>query len=76
MGFLIMKLLRHDTFVESNLVLDYLQCHREHPVADISLQIPGVHNVLNSLAVSEIFLLSFKKKKSSCSKVPVSLCIS
>jgi UDP-N-acetylmuramate-alanine ligase len=58
MGYLIMKLLRHDTFVESNLVLDYLQ----HPVADISLQIPGVHNVLNSLAVSEIFLLSLKKK--------------
>ncbi|KAI8029778.1 UDP-N-acetylmuramate--L-alanine ligase [Camellia lanceoleosa] len=26
-------------------------CHRGCPVADISLQIPGVHNVLNSLAL-------------------------
>ncbi|XP_009377604.2 UDP-N-acetylmuramate--L-alanine ligase-like [Pyrus x bretschneideri] len=30
---------------------DYTLCHCGHPVADISLQIPGVHNVLNSLAV-------------------------
>ncbi|KAI8030434.1 UDP-N-acetylmuramate--L-alanine ligase [Camellia lanceoleosa] len=30
---------------------DYQLCHRGCPVADISLQIPGVHNVLNSLAV-------------------------
>ncbi|KAK9293368.1 hypothetical protein L1049_021360 [Liquidambar formosana] len=30
---------------------DYILCHKGHPVADISLQIPGVHNVLNSLAV-------------------------
>ncbi|XP_021289691.1 uncharacterized protein LOC110420546 isoform X2 [Herrania umbratica] len=30
---------------------DYVLCHREQPLAEISLQIPGVHNVLNSVAV-------------------------
>ncbi|XP_021912044.1 uncharacterized protein LOC110825837 isoform X2 [Carica papaya] len=30
---------------------DYMVCHRGLPLANISLQIPGVHNVLNSLAV-------------------------
>ncbi|XP_058105680.1 uncharacterized protein LOC131249127 [Magnolia sinica] len=30
---------------------DYVLCHRGSPVAVISLQLPGVHNVLNSLAV-------------------------
>ncbi|GMN44543.1 hypothetical protein TIFTF001_013721 [Ficus carica] len=30
---------------------DYTLCHLGCPVADISLQIPGIHNVLNSLAV-------------------------
>ncbi|KAE9464842.1 hypothetical protein C3L33_03259, partial [Rhododendron williamsianum] len=30
---------------------DYQLCHWGCPVADISLQMPGVHNVLNSLAV-------------------------
>ncbi|KAL3524315.1 hypothetical protein ACH5RR_017149 [Cinchona calisaya] len=31
---------------------DYKLCHRKRHVADISLQVPGVHNVLNSLAVT------------------------
>ncbi|XP_062120331.1 uncharacterized protein LOC133834672 isoform X2 [Humulus lupulus] len=31
--------------------VDYTMCHRGCPVADISLQISGNHNVLNSLAV-------------------------
>ncbi|WKA07292.1 hypothetical protein VitviT2T_025137 [Vitis vinifera] len=30
---------------------DFVLCHRGYPVANITLQIPGVHNVLNSLAV-------------------------
>ncbi|OIS95694.1 PREDICTED: uncharacterized protein LOC109235188 [Nicotiana attenuata] len=30
---------------------DYKLFHKRHHIADISLQIPGVHNVLNSLAV-------------------------
>ncbi|XP_047970895.1 UDP-N-acetylmuramate--L-alanine ligase-like isoform X2 [Salvia hispanica] len=30
---------------------DYQLCHNGHPVTEISLQIPGDHNVLNSLAV-------------------------
>ncbi|OMP03966.1 hypothetical protein COLO4_10058 [Corchorus olitorius] len=30
---------------------DYILCHRGQPLAKISLQIPGVHNVLNSIAV-------------------------
>ncbi|OVA13961.1 Mur ligase [Macleaya cordata] len=30
---------------------DYVLYHMGYPVADISLQIPGIHNVLNSLAV-------------------------
>ncbi|KAK3220326.1 hypothetical protein Dsin_014296 [Dipteronia sinensis] len=30
---------------------DYILCSRGCPLADISLQIPGIHNVLNSLAV-------------------------
>lgn len=30
---------------------DYVLCHRGQPLAEISLQIPGVHNVLNSIAV-------------------------
>ncbi|EOY23304.1 hypothetical protein QUC31_008199 [Theobroma cacao] len=30
---------------------DYVLCHRGQPLAEISLQIPGVHNVLNSVAV-------------------------
>ncbi|XP_077248229.1 uncharacterized protein LOC143887877 isoform X2 [Tasmannia lanceolata] len=30
---------------------DYLLCHKGCPVTNISLQLPGVHNVLNSLAV-------------------------
>ncbi|KAF9615464.1 hypothetical protein IFM89_023722 [Coptis chinensis] len=30
---------------------DYVLCHMGSPVADISLQLTGVHNVLNSLAV-------------------------
>ncbi|KAI3458102.1 hypothetical protein Pfo_014765 [Paulownia fortunei] len=30
---------------------DYRLCHKGQPVNDISLQLPGVHNVLNSLAV-------------------------
>ncbi|KAH6760573.1 hypothetical protein C2S52_008940 [Perilla frutescens var. hirtella] len=30
---------------------DYQLCHKGQPVTDISLQIPGDHNVLNSLAV-------------------------
>ncbi|GMJ14952.1 hypothetical protein HRI_005164400 [Hibiscus trionum] len=30
---------------------DYVLCHRGKPLAEISLQIPGVHNVLNSIAV-------------------------
>ncbi|KAI9161859.1 hypothetical protein LWI28_021384 [Acer negundo] len=30
---------------------DYILCCRGCPLADISLQIPGIHNVLNSLAV-------------------------
>ncbi|OMO68391.1 hypothetical protein CCACVL1_19984 [Corchorus capsularis] len=29
---------------------DYILCHRGQPLAKISLQIPGVHNVLNSIA--------------------------
>lgn len=33
-------------------VMDF-QCHKGQPVSDISLQIPGDHNVLNSLAVSD-----------------------
>lgn len=31
----------------------FSQCHKGQPVSDISLQIPGDHNVLNSLAVSD-----------------------
>ncbi|KHG27273.1 UDP-N-acetylmuramate--L-alanine ligase [Gossypium arboreum] len=31
---------------------DYVLCHKGQPLANISLQIPGAHNVLNSLAVS------------------------
>lgn len=34
-----------------------MQCHKGHPVADISLQIPGDHNIQNSLAVSKEFEL-------------------
>ncbi|KAB2055097.1 hypothetical protein ES319_A11G012900v1 [Gossypium barbadense] len=30
---------------------DYVLCHKGQPLANISLQIPGAHNVLNSLAV-------------------------
>ncbi|KAL5744690.1 hypothetical protein ACOSQ2_027806 [Xanthoceras sorbifolium] len=30
---------------------DYILCSRGCPLADISLQLPGIHNVLNSLAV-------------------------
>ncbi|XP_019053135.1 PREDICTED: uncharacterized protein LOC104595977 isoform X2 [Nelumbo nucifera] len=30
---------------------DYVLCHKGCPLAEISLQLPGVHNVLNSLAV-------------------------
>ncbi|KAK9036663.1 hypothetical protein V6N11_078657 [Hibiscus sabdariffa] len=30
---------------------DYILCHRGEPLAEISLQIPGAHNVLNSIAV-------------------------
>ncbi|KAK8703358.1 hypothetical protein V6N13_021676 [Hibiscus sabdariffa] len=30
---------------------DYILCHRGKPLAEISLQIPGAHNVLNSIAV-------------------------
>ncbi|PSS04389.1 UDP-N-acetylmuramate--L-alanine ligase [Actinidia chinensis var. chinensis] len=43
----------HASSLRSNLQggTDYKLCHRGCPVADISLQIPGVHNVLNSLAV-------------------------
>ncbi|KAF4400265.1 hypothetical protein G4B88_019474 [Cannabis sativa] len=31
--------------------VEFLQCHWGCPVADISLQISGIHNILNSLAV-------------------------
>uniref|UniRef100_A0A2N9EEY2 Mur ligase C-terminal domain-containing protein n=1 Tax=Fagus sylvatica TaxID=28930 RepID=A0A2N9EEY2_FAGSY len=41
---------------------DYTLCHREHPVADISLQIPGVHNVLNSLAVIATVMVLFSDR--------------
>lgn len=34
-----------------NQPLTFLQCHKGHSVAKITIQIPGVHNVLNSLAV-------------------------
>ncbi|XP_012851928.1 PREDICTED: uncharacterized protein LOC105971621 [Erythranthe guttata] len=39
--------------VSSNSIggCDYKLCHKGRAVLDISLQIPGVHNVLNSLAV-------------------------
>ncbi|XVF50873.1 hypothetical protein PTKIN_Ptkin04bG0138600 [Pterospermum kingtungense] len=33
---------------------DYVLCHRGQPLAEISLQIPGVHNVLNSIAVYSV----------------------
>lgn len=33
------------------------QCHKGQPLANISLQIPGAHNVLNSLAVSKKALI-------------------
>ena len=34
---------------------NWLQYHKEFPVANISLALPGVHNVLNSLAVSVFY---------------------
>ncbi|KAL5567920.1 hypothetical protein UlMin_024495 [Ulmus minor] len=43
----------HASSIRQNSIggCDYTLCHRGCPVADISLQIPGIHNVLNSLAV-------------------------
>ncbi|KAI8564872.1 hypothetical protein RHMOL_Rhmol03G0216500 [Rhododendron molle] len=43
----------HASALHSNLQggSDYQLCHWGCPVADISLQMPGVHNVVNSLAV-------------------------
>ncbi|KAA3475971.1 UDP-N-acetylmuramate--L-alanine ligase-like [Gossypium australe] len=39
---------------------DYVLCHKGQPLANISLQIPGAHNVLNSLAVSKkVLILNF-----------------
>ncbi|KAL7229805.1 hypothetical protein ACSBR2_008375 [Camellia fascicularis] len=42
---------------------DYQLCHRGCPVADISLQIPGVHNVLNSLAVITTVTAIFRNQR-------------
>ncbi|KAK7859273.1 udp-n-acetylmuramate--l-alanine ligase [Quercus suber] len=41
---------------------DYTLFHREFPEVDISLQIPGVHNVLNSLAVIATVMALFSDR--------------
>ncbi|KAH9677610.1 UDP-N-acetylmuramate--L-alanine ligase [Citrus sinensis] len=56
---------------------DYILCERGRPLAQISLQIPGVHNVLNSLAVIATVLTLIGDKRQShesiaCLKLPLS----
>ncbi|XVE58477.1 hypothetical protein DITRI_Ditri04bG0172600 [Diplodiscus trichospermus] len=43
--------------------IDYVLCHRGQPLAEISLQIPGVHNVLNSLAVVATVMALFHDQR-------------
>ncbi|XP_059629190.1 uncharacterized protein LOC132271736 isoform X2 [Cornus florida] len=42
---------------------DYKLCHRGCPVVDVSLQIPGVHNILNSLAVIATVVALFSDQR-------------
>lgn len=44
---------------------DYILCERGCPLAQISLLIPGVHNVLNSLAVIATVLTLIGDKRQS-----------
>ncbi|KAK6936790.1 Mur ligase, C-terminal [Dillenia turbinata] len=42
---------------------DYILCHKGYPLANISLKMPGIHNVLNSLAVIVTMMALFTNQK-------------
>ncbi|KAH1080451.1 hypothetical protein J1N35_020212 [Gossypium stocksii] len=45
---------------------DYVLCHKGQPLANISLQIPGAHNVLNSLAVIATVMVLLQGRRQGC----------